>query len=46
MTHVKMGGGMGQGCLQLHRQVAMAVLHMHQGFSHPNEVADDCNIIS
>ena len=25
----------GQGCWQMHRQVGIALLHMHKGFSHP-----------
>ena len=39
-------GEIGQGHLQMCRQVGMTLLHMHEGFSHLNREADDCDIIS
>ena len=29
----------------MHRQVGMILLHMHEGFSHLKEEADDCDVI-
>ena len=40
-----MGGGMGEGYLQMHRQVGMTLLNMCEGFFHPNEPADDYDVI-
>ena len=37
--------GVGQGHLQMCRQVSMSLLHMHKGFSHLNEEADDHDVI-
>ena len=45
-AHTKMGRGMGQGCLQLCRWVGTTLLHMCETFFHPNDVADNCDIIS
>ena len=35
----------GWECWQMYRQVSMTLLHMHGGFSHLNEEADDSDII-
>ena len=39
-------GGIGWGCLQMHRQVGMTLLCMHKEFSYLNEEADNHDIIS
>ena len=45
LVHVRISGGIGQGHLQMCRQVGRTLLHMHIGFSHLNEEAGDCDII-
>ena len=45
VAHVKMGRGWVGGHLQVYRQGGMTVLCMCEGFSHPNERADDHDII-